>query len=113
MKLVQHNFATPPDGMGGKAVTVFDGRTQINGGVTCPKCGGLHSKVKDSRGAVIKGSLTVRRRRHCDTCREKWATLEINEALATDLLSKDPPSRADAIWKLALELTAHLKAERG
>jgi len=40
----------------------------------CPKCGGVSTSVKDSRGCQ-DGS--IRRRRICDSCLGRFSTIEI------------------------------------
>jgi len=40
----------------------------------CPYCGNNHNKVKDSR--LAKGGITIRRRRRCLACSERFTTYE-------------------------------------
>lgn len=42
-------------------------------GFACSECGNSHSSVIDSRG---DGS-TIRRRRQCDKCGQRWTTYEV------------------------------------
>ncbi len=43
----------------------------------CPHCGKSHDKVIDSR--LAKDGITVRRRRHCLACSERFTTYEATE----------------------------------
>lgn len=47
------------------------------GGFPCPACGAFRSSVVDSRRRLD----SIRRRRKCDACGEKWTTLEVNARL--------------------------------
>ena len=47
------------------------------GGIECPYCGKSETKVIDSRPDTDRG--TVKRRRECDKCGERWTTFEIEE----------------------------------
>ena len=45
-------------------------------GMCCPTCGGTASYVKDTRPAP---GNSVRRRRLCHHCKNRWTTYEMNE----------------------------------
>lgn len=43
----------------------------------CPNCGG-ESSVVDTRERTIAKETVLKRYRQCDTCKKRWATVEIS-----------------------------------
>ena len=52
--------------------------------IECPWCGGA-SKTTDSRPRDVWGAPTVRRRRACQKCDNRWTTFEVS--ISKDLLA--------------------------
>jgi len=50
--------------------------TDTLGGFACPTCRDRHSFVRDSR-PTKEGYETIRRRRQCKACGERYSTIEI------------------------------------
>lgn len=50
-----------------------------NIGIRCPYCQSLSNRVVDSRPSVCGGKGSIRRHRKCETCNERWVTVEITE----------------------------------
>lgn len=53
----------------------------------CPYCGGLESKVVDSRRS--EDSLSIRRRRECLSCQRRFSTYEIIESPPILVVKRD------------------------
>lgn len=53
----------------------------------CPFCGELNNRVVDSR--VARDSHAIRRRRHCESCEERFTTYEVVEATMADVEKRD------------------------
>lgn len=48
---------------------------------TCPECGHSTSKITDSRPTKFAGEMTVKRRRKCLSCEERFTTYEVSESI--------------------------------
>ncbi len=55
--------------------------------VRCPKCGAADTRVIDSREAEDGGS--IRRRRECDSCAERFTTFERSESARIQVIKRD------------------------
>jgi len=55
--------------------------------VRCPKCGDPDTRVIDSREAEDGGS--IRRRRECDACSERFTTFERSESARIQVIKRD------------------------
>lgn len=53
----------------------------------CPFCGGLETRVIDSRTA--REGRSIRRRRACGECEERFTTYEVIDEMLTDVVKKD------------------------
>ena len=95
------NFKEVPSQFAEKTVVLNDGRSQLNNGVSCPKCGGIHSRVVDSRGAIVDGKLTVRRARRCGGCVQKFYTVELPSGEMERILRQADDLKKDALrWRM-------------
>lgn len=62
-------------------------RQQDNTGPKCDVCQG-HSKVVDSRGAQCFNASSIRRRRECINCKNRWTTYEISTTIIREAQGK-------------------------
>ena len=70
----------------------------------CPKCGCENSKVIDSRNADSINA--VRRRRECESCGERFSTLERIEGIQPQVIKKDGTRQEFSRDKLLAGLNA-------
>lgn len=54
----------------------------------CPNCNATTVQVRDSR--VVSRTASVRRRRHCTSCRYRWSTWEMNAGQVRALQQQIP-----------------------
>lgn len=72
--------------------------------IECPWCGGA-SRTVDSRPRDVSGRPTVRRRRACQKCDNRWTTFEV-------LISNDLLANIDKPMDTLIKLSRLSKANR-
>lgn len=65
----------------------------------CPKCGENKVVVIDSRPSLTPGFHSIRRRRFCESCKQKFSTYEVPQELlhSIDVLRLSAPRLMDAV----------------
>lgn len=74
-------------------------------GTACPRCGCLHSSVRDSRDATLKivQMPTTRRRRLCEECGYKYTTYEVSVQMLDAYLAKEKIEHLEALANIIEE----------
>lgn len=58
------------------------------GHIHCPHCEGFLKDVSDSRPGVRRGIAVIRRRRRCNTCNQRFTTVELSESVFMSIAEK-------------------------
>ena len=70
----------------------------------CPKCGSTETRVVDSRPRAYNGNPTMRRRRECISCNERYSTYEFSVEFFNSL----EETGGEKVKKLVRELAINI-----